>query len=134
MGKRKHTEETKELLRKRNAEQFSDPEARKRHSEITKEKLKNPDLLARIKAAQKEGIEKWKSTHDISARQKEVLNRPEVKLAQREGMKHRFIRVRIDGVEYDSVKAAGRAVGISGVSVKYRIDSGRFPGWEYVQT
>jgi len=40
------------------------------------------------------------------------------------------VRVEIDGVEYDSVNAAGRAVGRAASTVRHRCASTRWPTWQ----
>lgn len=121
MGGRNHTEETKELLRMRTNEQFSDPKSRKRHSEITKEKMKDPDLFERIKEAQKKGIAEYKSRVNISERQKALWTRPGAKETHREACAQNFRRCVVDGVEYDSAAAAAKAHGISAFGMGARL-------------
>lgn len=134
MAGKKHSEETKEILRQKTLEQFSSPEARQRHSEITKEKLKNPELLARIKNAQRVGCAAYRQNNDLSAKQKALWNKPGAKEKHRTACSGRFIRVRINGVEYDSVNAAARALGMSNFGIRYRIESPKHSAYEYVQS
>jgi hypothetical protein len=55
------------------------------------------------------------------------------RLARRDGSKTLPMRCRIDGVEYESIAAAGRALDLSTNQIFYKLYSDRYPEWQPVQ-
>lgn len=131
MAGRKHSEQTKALLALRTKEQFSNPEARKRHSDGTKEKLKDPEYVKKLLLAQQEGRERYLATVDISKIRREQWDKPGVKERHLESMKDRFISVSVNGTVYPSINEAARAIGMSNVGLIYRLDSPKHISYFY---
>ena len=148
-----HSEETVQRMSEAKRQNWEDPEVRERmlsaqnagRAKMTPEQKDQfaANVSNGLKAAYASGERKSNKgqtrSEDFCARNsaniKDKWQDPEYRarqLASRQGKTNEKARVPIigDDVEYESIQAAGAALGITPQSIKYRLNSDNYPGWK----
>lgn len=127
------SDQKKDEIRQRAIEQFSSPEARKQHSEISKQLWEDPEYRERHKVGMANVDHEQRSSR-ITESLKDKWQDPVYRSKMEADRQKRRKPITIDGTQYSSVKEASQTTNIPESTILTRIKnpSAKFAGYSFI--